>query len=531
MKTYLYNTVLALIMITLLNACSDEFLNKQPTDRISSEVFFNSKTAFDQTLAANYGLMQQQPDGYSLYTFGAPLLECLSDNGYRNSSLSNSWIDIVAQGQVTSTTSNIGVIYTSMYARITRINLFLKNLADYQGEDMSSADRILYEAEVRMLRAIAYFNLYKFYGSVPLITEPLTVENQFQPKADESAIYNQIMTDVDFAISNLPTKAYKNSEGHFVKTSAQVFKARVLSFVAYNDDGSAKQDVLNQVKQLTGEVINTGYYSIKSSYRGLFCDDLNEQDNNPEYVFTVNYLGPLNPAFINASEGPFINYCTNVANGGACQPLRNFADEYEFIDGTPFSESNPLFDPEDRYKNRDPRMRLTMFTVTVTFENGFVTVSTPTPTGYDFYKVVTGSNGVDTRTTDLNSDWPFMRYAEVLLLYAEAANEVDGPTADVYNAINQIRARPGVEMPGLKVGMSKDEMRQAIRKERRIELAFEGFRYDDLKRWRIAEQKLNIPASEGISERRFEKKHYHWPLPQSEIDMAQGVLEQNPDYK
>jgi hypothetical protein len=117
----------------------------------------------------------------------------------------------------------------------------------------------------------------------------------------------------------------------------------------------------------------------------------------------------------------------------------------------------------------------------------------------------------------------------VLLMHAETVNELDGPTEEVYNAINSIRARKGVEMPPLS-GLTKDQMRQAIRKERRIELAFEGFRYDDVKRWKIAEERLNMDASEGVVNRTFEKRNYHWPLPQSEVDKSNGILLQNPDY-
>ena len=115
-------------------------------------------------------------------------------------------------------------------------------------------------------------------------------------------------------------------------------------------------------------------------------------------------------------------------------------------------------------------------------------------------------------------------------MYAEAANEIDGPTQEVHNAINQIRSRADIQMPNLPSNLTKDQMRQAIRKERRIELAFEGFRYDDVKRWRIAEERLNMSQVEGVASRSFEKKNYHWPIPQSEIDKSNGVLVQNPDY-
>jgi hypothetical protein len=219
--------------------------------------------------------------------------------------------------------------------------------------------------------------------------------------------------------------------------------------------------------------------------------------------------------------------------GGALLPLKNFANEFEFKDGTPFSVNNPLYDATNVYKNRDPRMSKTMFTGSVTFENGYVgtTMLPNSPTGYSYYKHIQGSDAMDIYNKKYGSDWPSMRFAEVLLMFAEAANEVDGPSAAVYNAVNQIRNRADILMPPLPAGLSKDQMRTAIRHERRIELAFEGFRYDDLKRWKIAEQLLNIPASESVIAKTFQKKNYHLPLPQGEIDINRGILVQNPDYQ
>jgi hypothetical protein len=523
MKKILNKTGLLLVLAIVLNACSDDFLNKQRTDQLSAEVFFTTKSDLDQALTSCYALIQNQS-----YTWSVPIFECITDNGYGSTGIWNT--QNISRGPLTSTTGSIGDIYSTSYSRIARYNIFLKNLAEYSGSDLSDEERVQYEAEARLLRAMAYFELYKFYGAVPLIVEPLAYENQDQPKAEESAIFNQVIADLDYAIARLPARAFSGSNGHFVKTSAQVVKARALIYTAYNDDKTAKSDVMSQVRQLTNEIINTGFYRIESSYRGLFCDDLGEQDGNPEFIFTINYVGPLNPAYAAYSEGPFNGYCTSVDQGGRCQPLPNFVLEYEFIDGTPFSESNPLYDPTDIYKNRDPRMAQTIYTESVTFENGFTANSGPTLTGFSFWKIVTGTNAVDIYTKNLSSDWPLMRYAEVLLMHAEAVNELDGPTEEVHRAINQIRARTGIEMPPLASGLTKDQMRQAIRKERRIELAFEGFRYDDVKRWKIAEERLNMDASEGVLNRTFEKKNYHWPLPQSEVDKSNDILLQNPDY-
>lgn len=113
-------------------------------------------------------------------------------------------------------------------------------------------------------------------------------------------------------------------------------------------------------------------------------------------------------------------------------------------------------------------------------------------------------------------------------MYAEAQNELAGPDASVYKAVNDLRTRVG--MPPFPPGLTKDQMRQRIRHERRIELAFEGLRYFDLIRWHIAGQVLNN-VKDGLLPYHFEDKFYRWPLPQPEIDKSGGALLQNPDYK
>lgn len=519
------NILLGIIASMMLSGCSD-FLDKQPTDKLSDEVFWKTAEDFNMALTACYAELQN----HELYTWSVPYTECMTDNGYNY--MQKLSTNTLSQGPITPTTDGVGRIYTAEYANIARYNNFLKKLSEYTGGEITEAESIQMEAEVRLMRAISYLDLYCYYGSVPLVLEPLTYETQDQPRAEASAIYNQILTDADFAIANLQDVAYNKGGGHLVKNSAQVIKARALMYEAYDDNGVAKQEIMSQVKQITSEIINSGSYAIANSYRGLFCNDLGEQKNNPEYIFAVNYLGPNNNAVSFFGWGVFNNYIGTADAGGGIDPLKNFANEYEFIDGSDFSESNPLYNPENTYENRDPRMAKTMCTDKCVWEGGY----THKPQGasftdYYFWKIISEDDAKDSRSNNWSSNWPLMRYAEVLLMYAEAANEVDGPTEAVQSALNQIRARGDIQMPPVPTNLTKDQMRQKIRKERRIELAFEGFRYNDLKRWKIAEERLNMSAEEAIIPRKFEKRNYRFPIPQSEIDKSRGILTQNPDYQ
>ncbi len=524
MQRIIYQIGIIFAVAVLYCACSDDFLDKQPTGSLSAETFYKSKKDFEMSLTACYATLQNHE-----LTWSIPFIDCLTDNGYSDYDYFS--VKTISQGPITPTSAGINRVYNTQYSNIARYNVFLQQLAPYSGTDMSATVKATYEAEVRLLRAIAYSELYKYYGEVPLVLEPLTYETQDQPKVSMDKIFAQIIDDVDFAIGNLPDVSFANNSGHFVKSAAQLVKARAIIYDAYNDDGSAKQESMTQVKQLTGEIMKTGYYQIANSYRGLFCDDLGEQANNPEYVFSVNFLAPLNNALSHFGWGVFNNYIGTAVLGGGIDPYNNFVAEYDFTDGTPFSVSNPLYDPDDVFKNRDPRMAKTMFIGTVTFEKGYqYKPMGASLTDYYFWKIISEDEARAPNSNSYNSNWPKMRYAEVLLMYAEAANEVDGPTNEVYDALNQIRSRSDILMPDLPAGYTKEQMRSKIRQERRIELSFEGFRYDDLKRWKIAVEKLNFPASEGIVPHSFEKKNYHWPIPQDQIDKSNGILVQNPDY-
>ncbi|MDP4214415.1 MAG: RagB/SusD family nutrient uptake outer membrane protein [Bacteroidota bacterium] len=517
--------VLGLLLISMTMSCEKGLLDKNPTSELNAGTFYNSKNSIDMALAACYATLQ---NGLAIFTFNMPAYDCLADDGYSVDDYFG--CTTLSQGPIVPTSGGyVNTVYPTMYANIATYNIFLQTLSAYNLPDLDAATKATYEAEVRLLRAMAYFHLYKFYGSVPLVTTPLTIKTQYQPKVDATAVLAQINTDIDFAIAGLPDKAYADNTGHLVKSAAEVLKARVLLFDGYSADGTAITDVMAQAEKITSDIISKNYYRIAPSFRGLFCEDLGFQNGNPEFIFSVNYLAATDFPSPGNNSGVAANYLPQT--GSEIWPLSNLANEFEFKDGTPFSVSNPLYDASDVYKNRDPRMAKTMFTGTVTFENGFTSNEfTQTTTGYNFYKDIEGTDAQNIYNNLNGSDWPAMRYAEVLLMYAEAANEVDGPSAAVYDAIDQIRNRADILMPPLAPGLSQSQMRTAIRHERRVELAFEGFRYDDLKRWKIAPQALTLPASESIRSKSFMDKNYHLPLPQSEIDINQGVLVQNPDY-
>ncbi len=483
MKKAKYYLLLALVVI--MSGC-DDFLEKNPLSKPSENTFWKQKSDLDMALTACYGTMTKFSHGY--FSFGTPQWDSFVDNCH---SVGEGITFDVFQGNIDpSTVGIIQDVYKGSYVGITRMNLFLYQLDRYENTDLSETERDFYKGQVLFLRAFYYSFLYRCYGDVPLILEPLDLETQYQPKVEAAKILEQIYSDLDDAIGLLPDNTYLELPGRVTKGAALALKVRIMLYDAYNDNGKA---------------------------------DIGK--TNTEIIFSTKYLAPNNWHTSDLWFGAWLR----------CAPLTNLVSEFEFKDGTPFSKESALYNPENPIENRDPRLDMSAFYQQLVMGDVEQPVTGVLPTGYGLKKFVTRDKtqypiGYNTRS---DQDWVHFRYAEILLAIAEAENEVNGPTQKAYDAINSIRARKGVDMPPLPTGLNQTQMREKIRHERRIELAFEGHRYFDLKRWRIIGEIMNnfdeptLPLYKSV----FEDRFYLWPIPQSEIDKNNGVLVQNPNYK
>jgi hypothetical protein len=243
-------------------------------------------------------------------------------------------------------------------------------------------------------------------------------------------------------------------------------------------------------------------------------------------------------------------------------PLQNLVDDYQMTNGKNISDAGSGYNPQNPYLNRDRRFYATVLYDTAIYRNDTIKAFTPggkdskdgpsnwntTKTGYYLRKFMNDKNVIDNPWSSTGQQpWIYIRYAEVLLSYAEAQNEAVGPDASVYSAINQLRQRASVGQPALVAGLSQSQMRDAIRKERRVELAFEEHRFYDVRRWKIADVTENLPAG-GISivknndgtftysskvaldGRAFYTKNYWLPIPRTEILASGNQLKQNDGY-
>lgn len=495
-------------ILAMLAGC-ENYMDKNPLAAISAPTFWKVKGDFDKGLTACYATLQSER-----FASGAPLWDTWTDNGYSQHNFFGNQQNI-ARGEMSPTLGGYqNQFYVDCYNGIARINNFLKQLEGYTGTDVTDAIRNQFKSEAFFLRAFYYFHLYTYYGDVPLVLEPLPLESMIQPKATAAQVLAQVIADLDFSIANGSATAYSN--GHVTKSGAQALKARVLIYDAY-PNGVADVARLTQVKDLCLAVLPL--YSLSPSYQDLFMQGT--QKGNKEIIFSTIFLQPDNAS----------NWDMIYGDWYAASPLPNFVYDFENADGSTFVPSTTLDSkkrPINVFTGREPRFNFTVFGDKVEWPSGaFHIPSNSNPTGYGVRKFCTTEDISYTFSTRSGQDRVHIRLGEILLMLAEAENEISGPAgASAY--MTTLRAR--VQLPPYPAGLTQAEMREKIRHERRIELAFEGFRYFDLKRWKIAGQVLNN-VTDGLLTYKWLDKFYKWPLPQSQIDISKGALVQNPDYK
>lgn len=499
-KLYAVRYFLVIAAITFMSACNKSYLDRNPLDQISSQTFW--KTEDDVKMALGGCYRQLQSDFLS---YRRVWLDCLSDNafaewGYYNMASMQIGVTSAASGGA------VNMAYYAPYRGIANCNYFLANIDNVP---IDEAKKTIYKGEVRFLRALMYFDLVDFFGDVILYRErPESAEAAKVAKSPKSEVLAYIHEDLDAAIAALPDAEYA---GHAVKGSATAFKARVLLY----------ENKWPEAASFALQTMQSGKFSISDDYLGLFLTAT--QGGNPEIIFSTQYLSPTNPtAFVESMD-------VQIGWYGCINPYQDLVDEYECIDGKTISES-ALYNPATPFANRDPRLVLTMRRVA---EETWPEPQHPGQTGYVMRKYADFSHApFSYANTNSDQDMVWIRYADVLLMYAEAKNEAEGPDASIYDALDQIRSRAGVNMPPVDRAKynSKDLLREYIRHERRVELALEGLRYFDIKRWKIADTKLPTLKNPGGVPLVFEQKHYLFPFPQAELDNNPELV-QNEGYQ
>lgn len=547
---------LAVCSAGIFSGCDRDLLDVTPTDRISDEAITADSSLFNDFVINRYmGVRLQDkeaegtPPGFGR-GFEYALWATLTDEAIYNND-DNTWV--VQRGQLAPENTGItGTIWSRSYRSIRECNYALDKVDEV---NMSASGKARLTAELKFIRAYRYHDLIRNYGEVVLIGDKVyNLDDDFTDPAffQKSSIAEGIQYAVgqlDEAAAGLPSNNDNQWElGRATRGAALALKSRLLLYAASPLYGAgswqAAADAADAVMQLG--------YTLHPDYSSLFLSP-----SSNEIIFERLYVRGARHVCLEISNGP------NGYGGWAGNtPLQNLVDAYEIKEdettAVPFDWNNQQH-AQNPYENRDPRFYATVLHNGAEYRGREIETFEPggkdskdgrdnwntSKTGYYLRKFLDDNNPID-NPWDVagNQPWIYMRYAEILLNYAEAQNEAVGPDASVYSAVNQIRLR--ANMPELPLGLSQDEMRERIRRERQVELAFEEHRFYDVRRWMIAEQTENEPAY-GISitkdgddltysrkialeGRRFDTKHYWLPIPRAEIQSSGGELEQSPNY-
>ena len=488
----IYNIVFCLILISCLAGCK-KYLDKVPLDTINTSNYF--QTAEDAVNAVNSAYQpMQRPKLYNLRMWTSDIF---AGNSVVGAGGGTDGIETVEEANFTTDPSNQGVLdlWRGPWPGILYCNLVIKNVP---GINMDTTLRNRVVGEAKFLRANYYFILVRYFGDLPIITTPQSPSDNLYPaRSPKQDVYNLIIQDLKDAINLLPSRdTYSGADvGRASKGSAVGLLAKV--YLTLKDYA----DVVPLCQQVTslGYALNANYAenfdpAHKNSVESLFevqysggttygfFDDLNQAS------WTSTFMGPRNTTFVGGAYG-------------WNQPTQEFVDSYEAgdvrKDKTILYQGCPDF-------------------------NGNIYSSVYSTTGYNVRKFLVPTS-VSPQYNTSNEDFPVLRYADVLLMEAEAMNEL-GQTTQAETPLNQVRQRAG--LPEIH-GQSQSAMRNTILHERRMELAFEGDRWFDLIRVDNGQYGLNFLHS--IGKTNATSKNLLMPIPQVELD-ANPNLTQNPGY-
>lgn len=465
-KILIFSSILA------LTACND-FIDLNPISQQSANTFYKDSLEMDQALTAAYNALQSTDqyggNGYPCF------MEVPSDNTWnKNTTMDGGCYASFDNFIVDPTNAQLERTWISCYDGIQRCNIVITRLLN-AGENVTEDFKNRKLGEAYFLRALTYFNMVRMWGEIPLITEEVVDVNEAfnHTRTSTEEIYKQIISDLEFASKNLPASYSSADIGRCTKGAAQTLLAKVY---LTRQEWQASLTVLD-------EVINSNQYELLNNFADVFSVN---NKNNKESIFEVQFDGIL--------EGQ--GYM-------GIDPLQAGSD----VNNLPSDNLLKLFqeNPDDRY------------------QASVIDMGTQGWRLYKWHGAKGSNNGMDFNIM-------ILRYADVLLMASEAMNEISYGNPIALDYLNAIRSRSHATEYSYTELSDQEKFREAIAKERRLELAFENQRWFDLVRTGKAIEVMNNCKDGSIFELNIKQHQLLYPIPQNQIDASGGKLTQNEGY-
>jgi hypothetical protein len=525
-KHILYSGIAALTFG--LASCDSGLLETVPNDRLSVDLFW--KTEADAKLAVNS--LYTDLDSTNLISWDG-----MTDIAHINQSFNiDAYIEL---GSYDATSSKIYGEWKRAYRGIRAVNYFLENVDKVPSTNTALINQ--FKGEAKVLRAYQYIKLAGLFGPAPLVTSSITIEEgRALANTPVEEIWNFVEKELAEAAALLPVTYGAADKGRVTKGAALGLLARADLYAGRYQKAADAAD----------QVVKLGVYGLYDSYEKLFSY---AAENNKEVILDKQYLKDVysNNAF--SYLAPY-----SQKNGGSTVvPTKALVDTYETLGGKNITDAGSGYDPAKPYLNRDPRLKFSVYLEGDALPSGITFQPRPTSgtadaigstyiastTGFNIKKYINTEDFANPGNSGINII--LLRYAEILLTYAEAKIELGQADASVLAAINLVRnGRSDVKQPAV-TATTQAALRSIVRQERTVELAFEGQHLFDIRRWKIAENVMKGPVfgitypdntgklitvQAASSTRAFDaSRHYLWPIPQKERDLNPN-LKQNPNW-
>ncbi|WP_266364857.1 RagB/SusD family nutrient uptake outer membrane protein [Tellurirhabdus rosea] len=558
-----------LLLATLTMSCEKDFLQRDPGVAISQNNVFTDPVLATRFADNSYNYLLDDFGRLSTLQNYKGTTGQFADEAIFAEPNTGHGVLTMNQGKfLDGLSTDVVSVYTRMYQGIRNANVVLANVDKVKWTEAQNGPLI--KAQQLFLRAFFYYELVKRYGGVILLDKPLAqTDNLDLPRNTYEETVAFILKDLADAEDILSKTTWgtiyspasdwdAGNNGRPTVGAVRALRSRLLLMDASplnNPTGDAAR--WQKAADAAKSVMDMGKYGLHAQYTTLL-----NQATSPEYIMIK-----VRPS--RSGSGNFLgDFIIPPSAGGAqgqLNPTQNHVDLYEMSNGKPITDPTSGYNPQAPYTNRDPRFYANILYNDQTWQGRRLAMwvnnqTTPATFGADYQP---GSNSFTRTRYYVRKLWPesvrggqstaailnfiFFRYGEILLNYAEALNEAQGPVADVYTAVNQIRTRAG--MPALPTGLTKDQMRARIHNERAVELAFEEHRWWDILRWKRGPQivaqtitamdverlangtfKYTVIPMPGIYQRVFEEHMHRYPIPRNEIFKSNGILKQNPGW-